>query len=154
LRGGFFRGSGDRDPADAVHGTFFPVMPTIRKYSLSTVYGLMNLTDVFAQTLLRPSATLSVRIDLHRLDLVTAADRWYAGSGATQKSGTNFGYSGRRSNGATSLGTMLEGAADRSISRHWSINGYAGVMKGGDIVRRLFDGEWLTFGYVENVLQF
>ena len=154
LRGGVFRGSGDRDPSDAVHGTFFPVMPTVRKYSLSTVYSLMNLDDVFAQLLLRPGSALTVRVDLHRLDLVTAADRWYAGSGATQKAGTSFGYAGRRSNGATSLGTMLEGAADRAVTRHWSINGYAGVMRGGEVVQRLFRGEWLTFAYVENVLQF
>ena len=154
LRGGFFRGSGDRNPSDAVHGTFFPVMPTVRKYSLSTVYSLMNLNDVFAQLLLRPSSALNLRIDLHRLDLVTAADRWYAGSGATQKAGTNFGYAGRRSNGATSLGTMLEGAADRAITRHWSINGYAGVMRGGEVVQRTFAGRWLTFGYIESVLQY
>ena len=141
LRAGFFRGSGDATPADAIHGTFFPVMPTVRKYSLSTVYSLMNLSDVFVQTLFVPSPTLSVRVDLHRLDLVTAADRWYAGSGATQKAGTNFGYAGRRSNGATSLGTMLEGSADRAISRRWSVNGYVGVMKGGDVVRGTFAGE-------------
>jgi hypothetical protein len=95
-----------------------------------------------------------VRIDLHRLDLATAADRWYTGSGATQKAGTNFGYSGRRSNGATSLGTMLEGSADRALGRHWSVNGYVGVMSGGDVVRGAFAGHWLRFAYIENIFQF
>ncbi len=89
----------------------------------------------------------------HRLGLATAQDRWYSGSGATQKTGTTFGYAGRRSNGATSLGTMLEGAADRAISRRWSVNGYLGVMKAGDVVRRTFAGNWLTFAYVESVVQ-
>ncbi len=154
LRAGMFRASGDGDPSDPSHGTFLPLMPTARKYSLSTLYTLMNLNDVFVQALLRPTPKLGVRVDLHRLDLATARDRWYSGSGATQKTGTSFGYAGRRSNGATSLGTILEGSADRAISRHWSVNGYVGVMQGGDVVRRTFAGDWLTFAYVESVVQF
>ena len=153
LRAGFFHASGDADATDTRHGTFFPMMPTVRKYSLSTVYSVMNLDDVFVQALLSPAPKLNVRIDLHRLDLATAADRWYSGSGATQKDGTNFGYAGRRSNGATALGTMLEGSADRAISRRWSVNGYVGVMKGADVVRGTFAGHWLTFAYVESVVQ-
>ena len=154
LRAGFFHASGDSDPTDHRHNTYFPVMPTVRKYSLSTVYSLMNLNDVFVHAFFSPAPKLNVRVDLHRLDLVSAADRWYAGSGATQKAGTNFGYAGRPSNGSTSLGTMLEVSADRVISRHWSVNGYAGVMKGGGVVRRIFAGDWLTFAYVESVVQF
>jgi len=153
LRAGFFRASGDADPTDASHGTFFPLMPTVRKYSLSTVYSLMNLDDIFVHAFFSPSPKLNVRVDLHRLDLATAADRWYSGSGATQQTGTIFGYAGRRSNGATSLGTMLEGSADRAISRRWSVNGYVGLMKGGDVVRGTFAGNWLTFAYVESVVQ-
>ncbi|NDP42399.1 MAG: alginate export family protein [Aromatoleum sp.] len=154
LRAGFFRASGDAGPADNNHGTFVPIMPTVRKYSLSTVYSMMNLDDVFVHAFLNPSPKLNVRVDLHRLALVTSEDRWYSGSGATQKTGTNFGYAGRRSNGATSLGTMFEGSTDRAISRHWSVNGYVGVMKGGDVVRRTFAGGWLTFVYLESVVQF
>jgi hypothetical protein len=153
LRAGLFHASGDAAPADSSHGTFFPVMPTVRKYSLSTVYGLMNLDDRFVQAFFVPAAALTVRIDLHRLDLASAADLWYSGSGATQKTGTNFGYAGRRSNGATALGTMLEGSVDRAISRRWSVNAYAGVMKAGDVVCGTFAGDWLTFGYVESVVQ-
>jgi Alginate export len=153
LRAGLFHASGDATPADSSHGTFFPVMPTVRKYSLSTVYGLMNLDDLFVQAFFVPTSALTVRVDLHRLDLATAADLWYSGSGATQKAGTNFGYAGRRSNGATALGTMLEGSVDRAISRRWSINGYVGAMNAGDVVRGTFAGNWLTFGYMESVVQ-
>jgi len=153
VRGGWFHGSGDANPADNRHNTFFPVLPTMRKYSLSTVYSLMNLDDLFAQVLVFPNPKLNVRVDLHRLTLAEAADRWYSGSGANAATGTSFGYSGRRSSGATSLGTMLEGSVDRSISSHWSVNGYAGVMHGGAIVHGLFAGDWLTFVYIENVLR-
>ena len=154
MRAGWLRASGDRDAADSHHGTFFPVMPTIRKYSLSTVYSLMNLDDAFLQALFFPGSALNVRVDLHRLALASADDRWYSGSGATARTGTSFGYAGRRSNDATSLGTMLEGSANRAISRHWSVNGYVGVMKGGDVVRGSFAGDWLTFAYLESVVQF
>ena len=129
------------------------MIPTVRKYSLSTVYSLMNLNDVFLQAIARPSPRLATRIELHRLSLATPQDRWYTGSGATQKRGTIFGYAGRRSNGATSLGTMLEGAADCTVTRHWSVNGYTGVMKGGGVVRRTFARDLLIFAYVENVWQ-
>ncbi len=128
-------------------------MPTVRKYSLSTVYSLMNLNDVFVQALFFPSPKLNVRFDLRHLDLASAADLWYSGSGATQDAGTNFGYAGRRSNGATSLGTIVEGSVDRAISRRWSVNGYLGVMRGGNVVRGTFAGDWLTFAYLENVVQ-
>ncbi len=154
IRAGIFRASGDDAPADTRHETYFPVMPTVRKYSLSTVYSLMNLNDAFAQAVLRPSPKLTLRMELHALDLVSAADRWYAGSGATQSTGTYFGYAGRVSNGQTRLGTMIEGSADRSIARHWSINGYVGVLRGGDVVRHAFSGDTLKFAYLENVIQF
>ena len=153
LRGGWFHGSGDANPTDDHHNTFFPVLPTIRKYSLSTVYSLMNLDDAFAQALAFPTAKLNLRIDLHHLTLAEGADRWYSGSGANAATGNSFGYAGRVSNGATSLGTMLEGSADRTITKQWSINAYAGVMHGGAVVRGLFAGDWLTFIYFENVLR-
>jgi hypothetical protein len=153
LRAGWFRASGDGNPSDDRHGTFFPMMPTVRKYSLSTVYSLMNLNDMFAQVIGRPSSRWTLRIDLHQLGLATAQDRWYTGSGATEKQGTIFGYAGRRSNGSTSLGTMFDGAVDYVFTRRWSVNAYTGVMKGGDVVRGTFAGDRLIFAYVENVLQ-
>ena len=154
IRAGWNRASGDQDPADARHGTFVPPMPTARKYSLSTVYTFMNLDDLFVQGILRPRPNVSLRADLHRIQLADAADRWYAGSGATRRSGPIFGYAGRASGGADDLGTVVEGSADWTITRRWSVNGYAGRMFGGDVVRNIFAGDRLTFLYVENVIAF
>lgn len=154
FRAGWFRSSGDSDPADARHTTFFQMLPTTRRYSLSTVYNLMNLTDVFGQALLRPSTRVNLRLDVHRLALTDAADLWYAGSGASQRTGTVFGFSGRRSNGSTQLGTMVEGAADYTVTRHLSVNGYLGRMKGGAVVSGTFAGTHLGFGYIETVVSF
>jgi hypothetical protein len=95
-----------------------------------------------------------LRIDWHRLRLVEDADLWYSGGGATQRSGGFFGFSGRPSHGGRSLGTILEGSATYTTSPHWSINGYVGVMRGGDVVKRTFAGDRLMFAYLESVLTF
>ena len=130
------------------------MLPTARKYSLSTTYNLMNLTELFGQALLRPRTSVGLRLDVHRLRLTNAADLWYSGSGATQSSGTIFGFAGRRSNGSTGLGTMMEGAADWTVSPHFSVNGYLGRMWGGEVVGGTFAGTRLVFGYVETVISF
>jgi Alginate export len=154
LRAGFLHASGDRDANDNRHGTFFQMLPTVRRYSLSTAYAQMNLRDLFAQVSVTPRPSVTARLELHRLSLATAADRWYSGSGATNRHGTYFGFSGRASSGARTLGTMTEGSVDVVLDEHWSVNGYAGWMQGGDVVKRLFAGKRLLFFYVENVLSF
>lgn len=130
------------------------MLPTGRKFSQTATYSLMNLSDLFTQLILTPRSGLSVRIDLHRVALANAADRWYGGSGAIQESGTIFGFSARPSNGATNLGTTLETSATYAITPRWSVCGFVGFMKGGDVVRRLFADNTLTFAYIENQFGF
>jgi len=154
IRGGMNVFAGDRDASDALHGTFVPPLPTIRRYSLSASYATMNLRDSFVQAFLKPHARVSARVDVHWLGLVDAADRWYGGSGATQAKGTYFGYSGRSSHGATGLGTVVEGSADVALTKRWSVNGYAGTIAGGKVVQGNFAGDRLGFFYVENAFAF
>ncbi len=154
VRGGWLFASGDRNPADNRHGTFFQMLPTVRRYAQTALYSQMNNTEVFAQIMLRPRPPLGLRFDWHRVGLASARDAWYFGSGATQERGTIFGFSTRPSYGATSLATIGEASADYAISRHWSINGFASVARGGRVVAPAFAGRTMTFGYVENVLQF
>lgn len=154
LRAGYLRASGDEDPGDDRHGTFFPVLPTVRRYSFTTAYAPMNLTDAFVEIIVRPLPRLTARADVRRLRLAEAADRWYAGSGATRRRGGYFGYAGRTSGGHADLGTACHGAADLRLSRYWSVNGFIGTMRGGRVVESLFAGRWLRFMYVENVIQF
>jgi hypothetical protein len=126
----------------------------VRRYAQTAAYSQMNNTDLFAQAILRPRPALGLRVDVHRLGLATSRDHWYFGSGATQARGTTFGFSTRSSNGRTDLGTSTEIGADYTLSRHWSINGFLGVIRGGRVVRDSFRGSTLSFGYLENVLQF
>jgi len=154
VRAGLLYASGDKDPTDARHGTFFQMLPTSRRYSLSNTYAQMNMQELFGQVYLYPSSSVSLRADVHRVSLADPNDRWYAGSGATERRGIFFGYSMRPSNAATSLGTVIEGSADVKINRYWSVNGYLGHIAGGDVVKRLFTGDRLTFFYLESVLGF
>jgi hypothetical protein len=153
LRAGASYASGDDNPDDDRHGTYFPMLQDTRTYALSMVYAQMNLRDVFAQVLLEPHPSARVRFDVHRVALASAADRWYQGSGATARAGRFFGYSTRSSSASQELGTVLEGTADVRLSRYWSVNGYAGHMWGGAVVRGAFAGHRLFYWYVENVLR-
>jgi hypothetical protein len=150
LRAGFTHASGDADAGDDEHGTFFPMLPTMRRFSQTTVNSTMNLDDLFVLAVLRPTAALNLRVDWHRLALADAADRWYSGSGATLSTGGNFGYVTRPSNGSTDFGSSLEVSAAYTVNRYWSVNGFVGRMWGGPVVTATFAGDRLWFVYVEN----
>jgi hypothetical protein len=153
VRAGYLYASGDRDATDGRHGTFFPMLPTVRRYALTTAYAPMNLVDGFAELSVRPASRLNARIDVRRLRLAQPTDRWYAGSGATRRTGAYFGYAGRPSGGQTDLGMATHGTVDIALNAHWSISGFVGAMRGGRAVQSLFPGRWLRFAYVEQVLQ-
>jgi len=154
LRGGYLYASGDGDPSDDRHGTFFEMLPTVRQYAQSALYSQMNNTDLFAQLLARPRPNVNVRLDWHRIGLASPRDGWYFGSGATQQHGSIFGFATRPSFGATHLATIGEGSVDYAISPRWSIGGYLAVGRGGGVVRPAFAGRTLTFAFIENVVQF
>ena len=154
LRAGFLRCRGDGDRADQTHATFFPMVPTVRRYSQSTLYSLLNVRDAFVTLVGGPRANVTVRVDAHHLRLDSAADGWYAGSGATQEEGRIFGYTLRPSGGETSLMNVLEGSIDWRFNPRWSVNGYLGVGSRGRVVQASFAGGPATFAYVENVIQF
>ena len=154
VRGGVTWLSGDGAVGDETHGTFFPMLPTVRRFSQSTLYSLANLRDVMVQAVVRPRANVTVRGDLHLVGLASREDGWYAGSGATQEEGRIFGYTLRRSGGESRLMEVVEGSVDWRLNPRWSVNGYAGVASGGPVVRASFaDGPALFF-YLENVVQF
>ena len=154
LRGGYLHASGDGDPGDDQHETYFPMVPTVRRYSFTTIYAPMNLRDAFVEVIVRPSSRVRGRADVRQLWLAEGVDRWYAGSGATQSSGTYFGYAGRSSGGGTAFGTVIEGALDVTLGRHLGLNGFIGTMNAGNVVATLFRGGWARFAYFESVIQF
>jgi len=153
LRAGYLWASGDGSNEDDQHGTFFQMLPSSRKYGLSATYAQMNLSDAFAQLSVEPGK-VHARIELHALHLASGADLWYQGSGATASKDRYFGFSGRAAVGDTSLGTVIEGVVDVPIMKHWSLNGYAGVMTAGQVVTHWFTDKRLTMWSFENVFRF
>ncbi len=153
LRAGYLWASGDDAWDDDTHTTFFQMLPSSRKYALSSAYAQMNLRDAFVQAVIEPSR-FNARIEVHRLALASGADLWYQGSGATASGGRFFGFAGRFADGETSLGTVLEGTFEVPIRKYWSVNAYAGTMWGGGVVSRWFTDKRLTFWSLENVIRF
>ena len=153
LRAGYLWASGDDGWNDDHHNTFFQMLPSSRKYALSSAYAQMNLRDAFVQAVIEPRG-FNARIEVHRLGLASGADLWYQGSGATSSADRYFGFAGRYAQGETSLGTVLEGAIDVPLKKYWSVNAYAGTMWGGGVVRRYFTDKRLTFWSLENVIRF
>jgi hypothetical protein len=154
LRAGWLRASGDRDGSDGRHETFFQMLPTVRRHSLSATYSQMNLRDAFVELLMTPTTRVSLRGEWHHLALDRSTDRWYFGSGASQRAGRLFGFATRPSAGVSELGTVIEGSADIRILPRWTVGSYLGGIRGGNVIRRTFSGQVLLFGFVENVLQF
>jgi hypothetical protein len=95
LRASWFRSTGDDDPADDRHGTFFQILPTPRPYARTPFFNLMNLEELAGSLILRPSTSTTVRLDLRGLRLTEEGDLWYSGGGAFETE--SFGYAGRPS---------------------------------------------------------
>lgn len=154
LRVGFGRTSGDDDPADGNHDTFFQILPTGRLYSYSTFYNLLNNQDGFVQVILRPMAGLTSRTDFHDIRLSEGRDLWYQGSGATQSQrDPGFGYSGRPAAGQRGLFRVIETSLNYDWSPSLGFAAYYGHLFGGDVVRTIFKGDHADFGYLEATIR-
>jgi hypothetical protein len=153
LRAGYYRGSGDGNPVDGEHETFFSILPTPRIYARTPFYNAMNNEDLFASLILRPSPKLNVRADVHRLNLSSAGDLWYAGGGAFQDN--SFGYAGRPSGGSKSLATLYDISFDYNLSPQTAIGLYLGHAAGGSVIRNIYpNGQKLNFAFVEVTQKF
>jgi hypothetical protein len=150
---GYSYGSGDGNPNDSRHGTFFQVLTTPRQYARFPFYNMMNNEDVYATLDLRPAPTLALRSELHGLRLANAADLWYSGGGAFQQS--TFGYQGRPSNGSRRLSTVWDLSADYRLTRFLSATLYYGHASGTGAIASIYpkdsDGQ---LAYVETTVHF
>jgi hypothetical protein len=156
LRLGYGRTSGDDDPGDDEHGTFFQILPTARLYSYSTFYNLMNNEDGFVELILRPISGLSARTSFHNIRVTEGRDLWYQGSGATladRDRPEGFGFPGRPANGRRDLFRVLETSIGYDWNKHVNTNLYYGHVFGGGVVRAIFDGDDADFGYLEFTLK-
>jgi hypothetical protein len=148
LRAGWFRGSGDNNPGDNRHTTFFQLLPTPRSYARLPFFNLMNNTDEFVSLMDKPVKRLALRSDLHGLQLTSGNDLWYAGGGAYDNK--SFGFSGHPSNGHTSLASLADISADWSASDSLAVSFYYGYAWGKTVVASIYPtGPDTQFGFVE-----
>lgn len=150
LRGGWFRGSGDSNASDDKHTTFFQILPTPKLYAGFPFYNLMNSTDEFVQVIDKPAKKLSVRSDLHWLQLTSRKDLWYQGGGAYDNK--VFGYVGRPANGHSSFSSVADASVGWQTTRTVAVNFYYGHAWGKSVVKKIYPaGGNAQFGYIELV---
>jgi hypothetical protein len=157
LRIGYSRTSGDNNPSDDDHGTFFQILPTARLYSYSTFYNLMNNDDLFTQIIFRPISGLLSRTDFHILRADESHDLWYTGSGATlgdSNRAYGFGYAGRPVNGQRELFTVVETTLSYDWNRYLNTNLYYAHFFGGAVIDRIYAASDADFGYLETTVRF
>ena len=136
LSAGFSYGSGDGNPNDSTHGTFFQVLTTPRQYARFPFYNMMNNEDFYATLNLKPASKLALRTEGHALRLANSADFWYLGGGAFQPK--TFGYTGRPSNDFSGLANVLDISADYQITRSFSTTLYYGHAWGKTVIAKIY----------------
>lgn len=150
LRGGFLHTTGDTNPTDSVHNTFFQVLPTPRAYARFPFYNMQNSNDQFIQLVDSPSKKWDIRSDMHFLQLAAAADLWYQGGGAFDNK--VFGFTGRPANAHTSFSSVLDISSDYAITPSFNLNVYYAHGYGKSVIAANFpQGHGADFGYLELV---
>jgi hypothetical protein len=147
LRFGYDRSSGDGDPNDGAHRTFFQLLPTARVYAQLPFYNLMNDVDTFAQLLLQPHAKVSVRLDYHWLRLTESRDLWYSGGGAIKDD--VFGYAGIPSSDRHELAHVVDASVTVVLPSQLTLGLYYGHAFGQGVVRGTFAGADADYGFGE-----
>jgi len=142
---GYSYGSGDGDPGNPRHSTFFQLLPTPRPYARFPFYNMMNNEDAYGTLSLRPVSKLSVRTEAHALRLANRSDLWYSGGGAFQPK--TFGYTGRPSSGNRGLANVWDFNADYQWTRSFSTSFYYGHAWGKGVIASIYpkdaDGQFM-----------
>jgi hypothetical protein len=153
LRAGFSSSTGDGDPNDNVHGTFFQLLPTPRPYARFPFFNMMNNQDGFGILVLRPHRKVTTSTEFHSLRLTDANDFWYSGGGAFQP--WTFGYTGRSTSGRRSLGNLYDTSVEYRAQRHVTLTAYLGYTQGLTAMEQIYPkGKDGKFGYLELLYRF
>lgn len=148
VRAGYFRGSGDGDPNDNRHQTFFQLLPTPRPFARFPFFDLVNNQDINGMLTVQAGKALALKCEVHSLRLANRNDMWYQGGGAFQP--WTFGYTGRPSNGASGLATLYDLSADYNLNARTTISGYIAYAAGKSVIQSIYPGDHNgTFGYIE-----
>ena len=145
--------SGDSNPADNTHGTFYAMLNTPRIYARTPFYTEANSKDLFFQVMAKPSPKLAVRADYHSVSLASGKDLWYVAGGPFQ-SKPAFGLVGRKTNGSTGLGDLVDVSADYTLSKSATATLYVGQMMGKSVIQGIYGDKNGLLGYGELTYKF
>jgi hypothetical protein len=113
----------------------------------------MNNQDLFLQLIAKPHPTVSVRTDLHWLQVSQGKDILYFGGGATKQD--FFGYGGTAAGGDREVGYVTEISVSWKPLPVFELAGYYGHAFGDTVVHHGFPGnDDLNYGYVETTISF
>jgi hypothetical protein len=153
LSAGYSYGSGDGNPDDSRHGTFFQVLTTPRQYARFPFYNMMDNEDFYGTLNLHPASKLALRTEVHALRLASASDLWYLGGGAFQPQ--TFGYVGRPSNGSRGLANVWDLSADYQLTRNFAATLYYGHAWGKSVIAKIYPKDASgQFVYLETDVHF
>ncbi len=152
LRAGLNQGSGDSDPTDGDHSTFFQILPTARAYAMFPFYNMMNNRDLFAQLILKPHAMVSMQSTLHWLRLSDRDDFLYGGGGATNNS--VFGFTGTASGDRTGIGTMFDTSITVNPVKWLALSVYYAHVFGSGMTGQTFQDEDADYAFAEATISF
>jgi hypothetical protein len=127
IRAGYTYGSGDSNPNDNRHETFFQILPTPRPYAKFPFFNLMNTEDRYGILILRPHPKVTFTSEFHALRLSNANDFWYSGGGAYQP--WTFGYTGRSTSGRRSLGNLYDLGVDYRVRRNLTLSDISDIRR-------------------------
>jgi hypothetical protein len=148
IRGGYYYGTGDGNPGDNRHGTFFQILPTARPFARFPFFDMMNNEDRFGMLTIRPHKQLTVKSEVHSLRLAARNDLWYIGGGAFQP--WSFGYQSRTGGGAQSLANLYDVSGDVTVNAHFAFTLYYGYAQGKSVIESIYPrGKDGHLGYVE-----
>jgi len=107
LRIGVNAATGDPDPDDSTHRTFFNLLPTNHLYyGFADQIALQNIVNWFVQLRLSPHPMFQLNAFIHRFNLWDGEDARYSGTGAFSRSG--FGFTASPSRGYRAVGTEYD----------------------------------------------
>jgi len=153
IRGGYGQSSGDGNPNDGTHNSFFQIMPTPRSFARFPFFNMMNSRDVYAGLTLRPHPRLSFSNEFHSLSLANRNDLWYQAGGVYQP--WSFGYAGRATSGARSLANLWDTSIDVKLNQVASVNVYYGHAQGLASIKSIYPkGQSGNLFYVELMYKF
>jgi hypothetical protein len=152
LRATAFRGTGDHNPTDRVHETFFQMLPTSRTYARIPFYTFQNTMDFSGQVSLQLHKRLSLHSEIHKVKLTEKKDLWYLGTGAFQNS--SFGYEGIGGGGRGGLANFLDLSLDYHATSHWNATLYVAALSGKAVMTEQLHGRKGGYAYLELLYRF